>query len=86
MLYKILITKNGKRHKLLYEGKDYEKSKGIYFNEKDNNIVLMPKRYNAHKKMKPVEYELLFLKEREETDSQFFEKDELGRNVPVNEK
>jgi hypothetical protein len=83
MLYKIIITKNGKRHKLLYEGKDYEKSKDIYFNEKDNNIVLMPKKYNANRKMKPVEYELLFLKEREENDSQFFEKDELGRNVPV---
>jgi hypothetical protein len=43
----------------------------------------MPKKTNAYKKVKPVFYEILFLKEKEETDNVFFERDELGRTSEV---
>jgi hypothetical protein len=86
MLYKIIITKDGKHKKLIYEGRDKKHAKKKYFSIKDNNKVLTPKRTNAYKKTKPVIYELLLLKEKEENDPKFYSKDELGRNIEVNVK
>lgn len=86
MLYKIIITKNGKHKKLIYEGRDKKHAKKKYFSLKDKNKVLTPKKTNAYKKTKPVIYELLLLKEKEDSDSKFYSKDELGRNVEVNVK
>jgi hypothetical protein len=83
MIYRIIITENGKKKKIIYEGSDYNISKKKYFHLKDNNRVLMPKKTNAYKKVKPVFYEILFLKEKEETDNVFFERDELGRTSEV---
>jgi hypothetical protein len=86
MLYKIIITKDGKHKKLIYEGRDKKHAKKKYFSLKDKNKVLTPKKTNAYKKTKPVIYELLLLKEKEDSDSKFYSKDELGRNVEVNVK
>lgn len=83
MIYRIIITENGKKKKIIYEGSDFENTKIKYFNLKDNNKVLFPKKTNAYKKVKPVFYELLLLKEKEESDNVFFERDELGRTVEV---
>lgn len=86
MLYKIIITKDGKHKKLIYEGRDKKHAKKKYFTIKDKNKVLTPKKTNAYKKTKPVIYELLLLKEKEESDPKFYTKDELGRNIEVNVK
>ena len=86
MLYKIIITKNGKHKKLIYEGRDKKHAKKKYFSLKDKNKVLTPKKTNAYKKTKPVIYELLLLKEKEENDPKFYTKDELGRNIEINVK
>lgn len=83
MLYKIIITKDGKKKKVLYEGSSEDTAKKKYFNTKDKNIVLFPKKNNAYKKVKPVHYEIMFLKEKEGSDSPFYVRDELGRNKPV---
>jgi len=83
MLYKIIITKDGKKKKVLYEGSSEDTAKEKYFNTKDKNIVLFPKKNNAYKKVKPVHYEIMFLKEKEDSDSLFYIRDELGRNKPV---
>lgn len=83
MIYRIIIAENGKKKKIVYEGKDYETTKKKYFHLKDNNNVLMEKKTNAYKKVKPVFYEIIFLKEKEETDNIFFERDEIGRTIEV---
>lgn len=84
MQYKIIITKDGKKKKVLYEGSNEKVAKEKYFRTKDKNKVLFPKQNNAYKKVKPVHYEIMFLKEKEETDTPYYERDELGRTVPVN--
>ena len=86
MLYKIIITKDGKHKKLIYEGRDKKHAKNKYFSLKDKNKILTPKKTNAYKKTKPVIYELLLLKEKEENDPKFYTKDELGRNIEINVK
>ena len=86
MLYKIIITKDGKHKKLIYEGRDKKHAKKKYFTLKDKNKVLLPKKTNAYKKTKPVTYELLLLKEKEESDPKFYSRDSLGRNIEVNVK
>jgi hypothetical protein len=83
MLYKIIITQNGKKKKVLYEGDNFKVAKKKYFKVKDKNRVLVPKKTNAYKKTKPVFYELLLLKEKEINDPKYYERDDIGRNKVV---
>jgi hypothetical protein len=62
MRYRIIITQNGKKKKILYEGNSEDIGKQNYFKIRDNNKVLFPKKSNAYKKIKSVTYEILFLK------------------------
>ena len=83
MLYRVILTKNGKRKKLLYQGSIYDTAKKIYLDKRDNNKVLFPKKTNAYLKASSVIYEILFVKEREDSDSVFYERDELGMSKEV---
>ena len=83
MRYRIIITQNGKKKKILYEGNSEDIVKEKYYKIRDNNKVLFPKKNNAYKKIKSVTYEILFLKEKEERDSDYFERDDLGRVIPI---
>lgn len=83
MVYRVILTQNGKRKKLLYEGGVFDTAKKIYLDKRDNNKVLFPKKTNAYKKAKSVIYEILFVKEKEEMDNIFYERDELGVMVEV---
>jgi hypothetical protein len=84
MLYKIIISKDGKKKKVLYEGSNEDTAKKKYFTTKDKNKVLFPKKNNAYKKVKPVHYEIMLLKEKSESDTPFYVRDELGRTTEVN--
>ena len=57
MLYRIIITQNGKKKKILQKSNDITFMKKKYFNIKDKNKILFPKKTNAYKKIKPVKYE-----------------------------
>jgi hypothetical protein len=52
MRYRIIITQNGKKKKILYEGNSEDIGKQNYFKIRDNNKVLFPKKSNAYKKKK----------------------------------
>lgn len=86
MKYRIIIAKDNKKKKILHEGKLLHNAKSKFFSIVDKNIVLFPKQHNSYKKTKPVKYEILLLKEKEEGDLEFTDRDELGRTVPVKTK
>jgi len=83
MGYRIIISCNGKKKKILYKGDDIKYIKKKYFNIKDKNKVLFPKKTNAYKKTNPVKYELILMKQWEEDDVPFTDRDELGRTIEV---
>ena len=86
MKYRIIITCNGKKKKVLHKSDNTKSIKRKYFNIKDKNKVLFPKKTNAYKKTKPVNYELVLMKKWEDTDSPFIDRDSLGRTVEVKDK
>lgn len=83
MNYRIIIAKDNKKKKILYEGKNIHNAKQKFFSIVDKNKVLFPKKHNAYKKNKPVKYEILLLKEKEEDDNTYFDRDELGRTIEL---
>ena len=86
MNYRIIIAKDNKKKKLLYSGKQSHNAKSKFFSLVDKNIVLFPKEHISYKKTKPVKYEILLLKEKEEGDLQYTDRDELGRTFPITTK
>ena len=86
MNYRIIIAKDNKKKKVLYNGRQLHNAKSKFFSLVDNNIVLFPKEHISYKKTKPVKYEILLLKEKEEDDPQFTDRDELGRTLPITTK
>lgn len=83
MNYRIIIAKDNKKKKILYEGKNLHNAQQKFFSIVDKNKVLFPKKHNAYKKNKPVKYEILLLKEKEEDDNTYFDRDELGRTIEL---
>jgi hypothetical protein len=86
MKYRIIITCNGKKKKVLHKSDNIKSIKRKYFNTKDKNKVLFHKKTNAYKKTKPVNYELVLMKQWEESDSPFIDRDNLGRTIEVKDK
>lgn len=86
MNYRIIISKDKKKKKVLYNGKQLHNAKSKFFSLVDKNIVLFPKEHVSYRKTKPVKYEILLLKEKEEDDLEFTDRDELGRTIPVTTK
>jgi hypothetical protein len=84
--YRIIIVKDNKKKKVLHNGKQLHNAKSKFFSLVDKNIVLFPKEHISYKKTKPVKYEILLLKEKEEDDPQFTDRDELGRTLPITTK
>tara|TARA_R110000751_G_scaffold153898_1_gene258983 strand:+ start:6620 stop:7276 length:657 start_codon:yes stop_codon:yes gene_type:complete len=83
MGYRIIISCNGKKKKVLHKSDDIKHIKKKYFFIKDKNKVLFPKKTNAYKKTTPVKYELILMKQWEVGDTPFTDRDELGRTVEV---
>jgi hypothetical protein len=86
MEYRIVITRDNKKKKTLHTGKNLANAKSRFFSLVDKNVVLFPKSHTSIKKTKPVLFEILLLKEREEGDPTFYDRDALGRTIPVNTK
>jgi len=86
MIYKIVITRDNKKKKTLHSGNNLPNAKSRFFSLVDKNIVLFPKSHTSIKKTKPVLFEILLLKEKEEGDPKYYDRDELGRTIPVETK
>ena len=86
MEYRIVIARNNKKKKTLHTGNNLHNAKSKFFSLVDKNVVLFPKSYTSIKKTKPVLYEILLLKEREEGDPEFYGRDEIGRTTPITTK
>ena len=86
MQYRIIITCNNKKKKILFKGNDLSFTTKKYFKYKDTNKVLFSRDHIAYKKVKTVKYELLLLKKWVEGDKPFLSRDEVGRNVEIEDK
>ena len=56
MQYRIIITSNNKKKKILFKGSDFSFARKKYFKYKDKNKVLFSRDHIAYKKVKPVKY------------------------------
>lgn len=83
MQYRIIITKNNKKKKVLFNGTEISFARKKYFKFKDTNKVLFSREHIAYKKVKPVQYELLLVKEWEKGDNAFSGRDYMGRNIEI---
>ena len=53
---------------------------------KDTNKVLFSKQHTAYKKVKSTKYELVLIKEWEKNDKPYSTRDEVGRNIEIEDK
>ena len=86
MQYRIIITINNKKKKILFKSNDISYARKKYFKYRDTNKVLYGRDHIAYKKVKPVHYELILLKEWEKDDTTYTTRDSVGRNIEVNDK
>ena len=59
MTYRIIITRNNKKKKILHKSNNISSIKKKYFQIKDKNKVLYPKQTSSYLKTKPIKYELI---------------------------
>ena len=83
MQYRIIITANNKKKKILQKSNDLNTIKKKYFKIKDKNKVLYPKQTSAYLKTKPVKYEIILMKKWGKNDIPFVDRDILGRTIEV---
>jgi len=86
MTYRIIITSNNKKKKIIEKSNDLKHIKKKYFKIKDKNKVLYPKKTSAYLKTKPIKYEIILMKRWEEEDLPFIDRDVLGRTFEVEDK
>ena len=85
MQYRIIITANNKKKKIVQKSNDLNTIKKKYFKIKDKNKVLYPKQTSAYLKTNPVKYEIILMKKWEEIDLPFVDRDMLGRTVEISD-
>ena len=86
MEYRIIITQNNKKKKVLSVGYDLRNIKKKYFKIKDNNKVLFPKKNSTYKKLHPINHEILLIKEWEKDDLPYSGRDNMGKNISISDK
>ena len=86
MLYRIIITSNGKKKKIVHESEHLSSTQRKYFSLKDKNVVLCPRQTSAYLKTKPIEYEIILMKKWEENDLPFVGRDGMGRTIEIEDK
>lgn len=83
MTYRIIITQNGKKKKILHESNDKKFIKRKYFKLIEKNKVLYPKQTSSYLKTHSIKYEIILMKKWEESDTPFIDRDDLGRTVKI---
>ena len=86
MRYRIIITSNGKKKKVIHDSDHLSSTKSKYFSLKDKNKVLCPRETSAYLKTKPIMYELILMKKWEEGDLPFIDRDKMGRTQEITDK
>jgi len=83
MTYRIIISQNGKKKKVVHKSNDLTFINRKYFSIKDKNNVLFSKKTTSYLKTKPVKYELILMKKWDSKDIAFLDRDPLGRIIEV---
>ena len=83
MRYRIIITSNGKKKKVIHKSNHLSSIKQKYFSLKDKNKVLFARHTSSYLKTKPIKYEIILMKKWEITDMPFIDRDEIGRTKEV---
>ena len=86
MQYRIIITNNNKKKKILFKNNNIKLARKKFFKFKDTNKVLFSKQHTAYKKVKSAKYELVLIKEWEKNDKPYSTRDEVGRNIEIEDK
>jgi len=81
MEYRIILTKNKKRRKILYTCRTQETAINKFNEIIKNNKIIFPQRYVNYKKIIPVKYHLLLVRERLPDDKNRMIRDDAGRIV-----
>jgi len=81
MEYRIILTKNKKGRKILYKCRTNETAINKFNEFIKDNKVFFPRKYVNYKKIVPVKYELLLIKERTPEDKNRMVKNEYGKLV-----
>lgn len=79
MEYRIILTKNKKKIKILHKYKTNKNALNKFNEIINNNIVYFPKLYTNTKKIAKVQYELLLIREKMGTDEYLVDRDEMGK-------
>jgi len=85
MQYRIIITSNGKKKKMIHKSNHLSSIKQKYFSLKDKNKVLFARHNSAYLKLKPIKYEIILMKKWEVNDIPFIDRDEIGRTQEVHD-
>lgn len=83
MFYKIIITTNGKKKRIVEKSNNISTIKKKYYSLLDRNKVLFPKQTSSYLKTKPVYYEIILMKQWEEDDLPFIDRDDIGRTIEI---
>ena len=81
MKYRIVKTNNKNKVKLVLETASFDSILTEYRHMLTNNKVDLPKKYINKGEIKPLETELLLLKERVSTDTNRIIRDKMGRTI-----
>ena len=79
MVYRVILTSNGKYKKTLYKCKTKESVFLKYHKMREENVVLFPKKFLNTNGIKPVKYEICVTKPTEETDTFRILRDDYGK-------
>ena len=79
MVYRVILTSNGKYKKTLYKCKTKESVFLKYHKMREENNVLYPKRFLNTNGLKKVKYEICVTKPTEDTDTFRLLRDEYGK-------
>jgi len=85
MLYRIIITSNGKKKKIVHKSDNLSSIKRKYFSLRDKNKVLLPRTTSSYLKTKPIHYEIILMKRWEDGDIPFIGRDEMGRTIEIHD-
>jgi len=79
--YRILLMKNNKQKKILYDMTNFSGITEIYHELIENNNTILPQKYVNSNGITPVKHQLVLVKTKEESDKNRIVRNELGKLV-----